>query len=127
MELYWVESMDHDEDWFVVASNASDAMQFFSDYMGYDIVEDEVGAIEVCGVPESKIGNNEIRFADEDVIVACGGEMKLFDDKDLVGFFDVEELQSLGAETRVVMIHNCIYVEGNVARSALYGQNTRSN
>jgi Cys-tRNA synthase (O-phospho-L-seryl-tRNA:Cys-tRNA synthase) len=127
MKLYWMESMDHDEDWFVVASNVRDANQFFSDYMGYDIVGDEIVALEVCSVPESKIGNNEIRFADEDVILACGGVMKLFDDRDLKDFLDAEALQSLGAETRVVMIKNCIYVEGNIIRSALHGIKNRSN
>ena len=95
--------------------------------MGYDIVDDEIAALEICSVPESEISNNEIRFSDEDEILACGGEMKLFDDRDLKDFLDAEILQSLGAETGVVMIQNCIYVEGNVIRSALNGIKNRSN
>lgn len=35
MYLFWVETEDHGEDWFVVAKNAVDACAFFEEYEGY--------------------------------------------------------------------------------------------
>ena len=36
MELFWVTTEDHDEDWFVVASSAEEASRFHEDAEGYD-------------------------------------------------------------------------------------------
>ena len=36
MNLYWCETMDHDEDWFIVASSAKEAMCMHEDAEGYD-------------------------------------------------------------------------------------------
>lgn len=35
LNLYWVETDDHDEDWFVVARNARQACSYHEDYEGY--------------------------------------------------------------------------------------------
>lgn len=35
-KLFWVETEDHDEDWFVVARSAAAACEFFEAYEGYD-------------------------------------------------------------------------------------------
>ena len=119
MKLFWMESFDHGEDWFVVAPTASAAMTFFADFEGYDIVNDEISAQFVCDLPP-ELGFLETDFPDEEVIAACGGEMVLFDDHDIKPHYDDKVLAMIGAETRVVKIGETIYVEGNVARSAMY-------
>ena len=35
MNLYWCETMDHDEDWFIVASSAKEARRIHEDCEGY--------------------------------------------------------------------------------------------
>ena len=118
MKLFLMESFDHGEDWFVVATHSREAMSFFADNMGYEIIYDEVSAQFVCDVP-AEFDYQEADFADEEVITACSGEMRLFDDRDLRPFCDDKLLLMMGVETRVVKIDEVIYVEGNVMRSAL--------
>ena len=36
MNLYWCETMDHEEDWFIVASSAKEARHLHEDVEGYD-------------------------------------------------------------------------------------------
>lgn len=36
MNLYWVETEDHDEDWFVTAKSRSEAERWFESYEGYN-------------------------------------------------------------------------------------------
>ncbi len=36
LKLYWVETPDHHEDWFVIARTAKEARSFFEDVEGYD-------------------------------------------------------------------------------------------
>jgi hypothetical protein len=116
--LYWVESFDHGEDWFVIAFNANEARNFFALEMGYDVIEDEITSLLVCSMPK----NLEVllpQFADEDIIKVCGGDMILYEDADLLEVVDQGGLDSLGAHTRVVKIEHQIFIEGNVARAAL--------
>ena len=35
MNLYWCETIDHDEDWFIVASSAKEAKRMHEDIEGY--------------------------------------------------------------------------------------------
>ncbi|NRB42615.1 MAG: hypothetical protein HRU20_29805 [Pseudomonadales bacterium] len=124
MKLYWVESFDHGEDWFVAAEKPMHAMQYFASEMGYDAVDDEISALLVCEIPSNFVVEldpfeNEA-FADEDMIAACGGEQKMFADQDIKACFSAEDLDSLGAETRVVKFDQKIFVEGNVARTVMY-------
>lgn len=125
MNLYWVESFDHSEDWFVAASSGAEARQFFADDMGYELLEDEITSLDVCRVPDSIDTVDGVQFADEEMITACGGETKAFDDNDLKALLDDQLLQAVGPETRVVLIRNCIYVEGNVMRAVLNGMLNR--
>lgn len=50
MELYWLESNDHSEDWFVAAKCELGAVDFYAGEMGYDIIDDEVSARFVCKI-----------------------------------------------------------------------------
>jgi hypothetical protein len=118
MNIYWLDSLDHGEDWFVAANNMREAMAFFADDMGYDLVEDEVRATEVCAVPE-EVTIAQAQFLDEDQITACGGKFIHYDDKDLLVLVDQALLDSLGVETRIVRFDYQVFIEGNVARAAL--------
>jgi len=118
MKIYWLDSLDHGEDWFVAANSMQEAMTFFALDMGYDLVGDEVRATEVCAVPE-KVSIEETQFLDEDQISASGGALLRYDDNDLLKVVDQSVLDSLGAETRMVRFDNKVFIEGNVARAAL--------
>ncbi len=118
LNVYWLDSLDHGEDWFVAANNTSEALKFFAHEMGYDLVEDEVGAMEVCSVP--KCANIEhTQFLDNAQIKACGGQLVKYYDKDLLALVSQEVLDALGVETRIVRFGHQIFIEGNVARAAL--------
>lgn len=49
MKLYWVETDDHAEDWFVVAASAEEAVDFHEVVEGYDV--GDAWATCVCAVP----------------------------------------------------------------------------
>ena len=51
MKLYWVATEDHDEDWFVVASNVEEACKFHEDVEGYD--PGNAIAEEILSIPEN--------------------------------------------------------------------------
>jgi len=116
--MYWVDSFDHGEDWFVLALNANEARNFFALEMGYDVIEDEVTSLLVCPMPEH-LDYFPPQFANENHIKACGGDMILYQDADLLKFISQKDLDALGAETRIVKIGHQIFIEGNVARAAL--------
>jgi hypothetical protein len=116
--LYWIDSFDHGEDWFVIALNANEARNFFALEMGYDVIEDEITSLLVCSMPVI-LEISPPQFADANTIKACGGDMILYEDADLLEVVDQSILDSLGVETRVVNIAHQIFIEGNVARAAL--------
>ena len=118
MNIYWLDSLDHGEDWFVAAHNAREAMACFADDMGYDAFEDEVRAMEVCAVPKH-VTITHTQFLDNDQIKACGGQIITYNDKDLLELVDHTILDALGAETRIVRFEHQVFIEGNVARAAL--------
>jgi hypothetical protein len=114
-----MESLDHGEDWFVVGKNSGHARFFFAEQMGYDEIEDEITALEVCevaGFPAIE----EAFFADDDIIKHCGGELKLYDNADLLSEIDEGIIQAIDGDSRIVKLDNRIFVEGSVARTALY-------
>ncbi len=119
MRLFWMNSLDHGEDWFVVGLTSRHAREYFSCEMGYDEIEDEITALEVCEVPDFP-DMEDTFFADSDIIKHCGGELIHYDNADLLNAIDKELLQQIDADSRLVKINNTIFVEGNVARSALY-------
>lgn len=112
-----MDSLDHGEDWFVAAHNSAAAIRFFTNYNGYDAVIDEVTSLLVCEIPKGA-EPSEIEFADRSLIKACGGEIKLFDDRDLKEFMHDPDLDGQFIGTSVVLINGTIYVEGSVVRAA---------
>ncbi|UJR84281.1 hypothetical protein [Sandaracinus amylolyticus] len=70
--LYWCETRDHDEDWFVIASSGLLAEHFFERYEGYD--PGDCTASWVADVPDGLRSDQEEGWPSDDEIRACGGE-----------------------------------------------------
>ncbi len=90
MNLYWVETPDHHEDWFVAAEGPREAAEFHELNEGYE--DNYATATLVLHIPQSvpaKVG-----WPSHDVLIACGARF-------------------LSAETpRVVRIAGKTYCEG---------------
>ncbi|WP_196141026.1 hypothetical protein [Aliikangiella sp. G2MR2-5] len=120
MKVFWVESIDHSEDWFVVAPDVEIAVSLFASEMGYDIFSDEVIAEEVCLLPENlHVNFPSPDFLDNDSVLACGGEFIDFHDQDLLEHVSEDFLRTVAGETRIVRFGKKVYMEGNVMRVAL--------
>lgn len=89
MNLYWVETEDHDEDWFVMANSENEAVVFFAHFEGYE--EDFPTAKFVCQVDGKDL---EKGWPDEEVLLNTGAEIE----------------DHGGA--RVVRLNGSIYAEG---------------
>lgn len=118
MHVYWVDAFDHADDWFVAAESMETAAQFFSDELGYDVIEDEVCAKEICMIPK-ELNIRDYGFLNNEQIIACGGEFIEFHDEDLLAHLPEEFLRMVADETRIVRIDGDVYMEGNVMRLAL--------
>jgi len=116
MELYWLESNDHSEDWFVAAKCELEAVDFYACEMGYDIIDDEVSARFVCKISScSQPVSTE--FASESLIKDCDGELIFFFDTEIRKIYTEEHLELLGSETRIVRINDEVFIEGHVGRT----------
>ena len=51
MKLYWVTTEDHDEDWFIVASNSKEAAKLHEDMEGYN--PGDAMAEAILDIPEN--------------------------------------------------------------------------
>jgi len=115
-KLYWCETDDHDEDWFVVARNADDARSFHENMEGYD--EDEVWAELVCVLPAAEQGADDEagdRWPSDETLLACGAEFLLNVPQD-----GANELRAeMGSGSRVVRIRGRVYGEGDLVGNAL--------
>ena len=118
MNIYWLESFDHCEDWFVAASDVEQAVEYFADYLGYDIFEDEVSGQWVLSNENLPQGYFP-RFADNEDIIKAGGQFIDFHDADILAHVPKETADMLGGETRIVRFGKQVFMEGNVLRVAL--------
>jgi hypothetical protein len=71
MNLYWVTTEDHGEDWFVVANTAEEATSFHENVEGYDI--GDATAEMILEIPEGITA--EIGWPSEDVLRSCGANI----------------------------------------------------
>jgi hypothetical protein len=118
MKLYWVETIDHGEDWFIAATDENHATKIFSEELGFDIVADKVCAQFICDFPNSE-KPVEPGFCDNDDILRCGGEFIDFHDQDLLAHVTPEFLHQVAGETRIVRFAQGVFMEGNILRVAL--------
>lgn len=72
MNLYWVETDDHHEDWFVIAGSPSEAARWFESYEGYD--SGDAGATLVQEIPPHI--NVRCDWAQLPLLEALGGVVK---------------------------------------------------
>lgn len=127
MQIFWMESADHCEDWFVAAESSVQAIQFFCDSMGYDQFVDHVSASLIPNQPCYLISEKP-HFLENSEIRAAGGKFIEFHDQDILAHVPEESMQLVAGETRVVRFGQKAYMEGNVLRVALHleGKLTRS-
>ncbi|MGX5200956.1 hypothetical protein [Aliikangiella sp. IMCC44632] len=118
MKLYWVETIDHGEDWFIAANDQTHAITIFSEELGFDIEADKVSAEFICNFPASP-QNLEPGFCDNDDLIQCGGEFIDFHDQDLLAHVTPEFLHQVAGETRIVRFGKRVFMEGNILRVAL--------
>jgi hypothetical protein len=74
-KLYWVTTVDHDEDWFVVASSPEEASKYHEDMEGYD--PDDARAEEILDIPENL--SAEIGWPSDKLLLAVGAKFLLND------------------------------------------------
>ncbi len=70
MKLYWVTTKDHDEDWFIVASNSKEAAKFHEGYEGYN--PGAAHAEEILKIPENVPA--EPGWPSEELLLAVGAK-----------------------------------------------------
>ncbi len=97
--LYWVTTKDNDENWFIVATNSSQAARFHENYEGYDY-RDAV-AKKVCHVLK-EYDKDPVYHAQEWMLEDLG--FSLMND----GF------------GRVARLNGRVYKEGNLAENVVY-------
>lgn len=121
MNIYWVESLDHCEDWFIAALDNQQACDLFAETNGYEITEDQVFATHICPLPDN-VTFIKPDYLDNDSIIACGGEFIEFHDEDLLAHVPKEFIELVSGETRIVRLGKKVYMEGNVVRVALLSE-----
>jgi len=73
MNLYWVTTEDHAEDWFIVANNPQEAATFHEEMEGYD--PGDATAEMILEIPKGIVAN--IGWPSEDVLQSCGANILL--------------------------------------------------
>jgi hypothetical protein len=73
LKLYWCETLDHHEDWFVVARRDSNARRVFAREEGYD--EDDVSAAPVLALPEALQDEGHLGWPTRELLEACGAQV----------------------------------------------------
>ena len=113
-KLYWCETEDHDEDWFIIARSAREATEYHEDMEGYD--RGEAKAELVCVMPSSLQGDSQhgARYPSIETLRACGGEILPYVPND--GHDELRE--NLGSGGRVVRIKGRVYGEGDIVSNA---------
>jgi hypothetical protein len=77
LKLYWCQTEDHHEDWFVVARRAKDAIRLFSAHEGYD--HEDVVAEVATVLPEPLQDEKHLGWPTRELLEACGAEILRWD------------------------------------------------
>ena len=115
-KLYWCETDDHDEDWFVVARNVAEAKRFHERAEGYD--KGDARAELVCSLPASDQRDTyqTVGWPSKETLIACGAEFLPNIPQD--GANELREYMGSGA--RVVRIKGRVYGEGDIVGNTLH-------
>jgi len=104
-KIYWVETPDHDEDWFVLAYDKRSAESFFVCSEGYDT---GYATAKLCGrVPEEALDDPLPCYGQKNHIIAAGGR---FIDPETVS----EIHKRMGCGMRTAVFNDQIYREGDI-------------
>jgi len=68
MNMYWVTTEDHAEDWFIVANNSEEAATFHEENEGYD--PGDATAEMIMEIPDGII--TDIGWPSDDILRSCG-------------------------------------------------------
>lgn len=71
MNLYWVTTEDHAEDWFIVANTAKEAATFHEEREGYDY--GEATAEKILEIPEDI--KADVGWPSDEILRACGANI----------------------------------------------------
>jgi hypothetical protein len=107
-KLYWCETEDHDEDWFIVAKSKREACRCHEGMEGYWV--GDAWATYVCTVPEdiAQSMNVSTGWPKHELIEACGGEFI----KD--GEMKTVMHEMMGVGCRTVKFNDKVYTEGDL-------------
>jgi hypothetical protein len=83
MNLYWVTTEDHHEDWFIVASSSEDACKFHEDNEGYN--PGDAKAEKVLSIPNATFA--EPGWPPEELLIELGAS---FIQKDNIRVVEIE-------------------------------------
>ena len=72
MNLYWVTTEDHAEDWFVLANSAKEAATFHEDAEGYAI--GDATAEMILKIPDGITANSGWRWPSDAILKSCGAK-----------------------------------------------------
>ena len=115
-KLYWCETDDHDEDWFVVARNEDEAQAFHENAEGYE--EGDASAEFVRLLPASeqraadRLGDH---WPSKETLLACGAEFLASVPQD-----GANALRAvMGSGSRVVRIDGRVFGEGDIVANVL--------
>lgn len=113
-KLFWCETDDHDEDWFMVARNEDEATQSHESAEGYD--EGDAVAEFVCVLPGSVQGRYKVpRWPEKETLLACGAEYLPNLPQD--GQSDLRK--QMGSGARVVRIKGRVFGEGDIVGNTM--------
>lgn len=71
MNLYWITTEDHEEDWFIIATNVAEAEKFFEKYEDYN--PGDATAEAIMAIPEKVRVRYKAHHPHERVIRQLGG------------------------------------------------------
>ena len=110
-KLYWCETPDHDEDWFIVARSADEAAAFHEDAEGYDVGEADAELVCVLADGLQRDADRERSgWPSNQVLLACGAELVPHTPRD----DDADIREQVGSRARVVRINGRVYGEGDL-------------
>ncbi len=70
MNLYWVTTEDHHEDWFIIASSSTEACKLHEDFEGYE--SGDAKAEKVLNIPKDI--STEIGWPSEELLISLGAK-----------------------------------------------------